>query len=57
MTINISKISQNGSGLDVEWSDGEKSSFNFCGLEITALQKFMKLQGKEHLIFLIFQKI
>jgi len=27
------------------------------GLEITALQKFIKLQEKEHLIFLIFQKI
>jgi len=32
MTINISKISQNGSGLDVEWSDGEKSNFNFMWL-------------------------
>ena len=57
MTTAISKVSQNGSGLDVEWSDGEKSSFNFYGLEITALQKFIKLQEKEHLIFLIFQKI
>ena len=27
----------------------------FYGLEITALQKFIKLQGKEHLIFLVFQ--
>ena len=32
MTINISKISQNGSGLDVEWNDGEKSNFNFMWL-------------------------
>jgi len=32
MTINISKISQNGSGLDVEWNDGEKSDFNFMWL-------------------------
>ena len=32
MTINISKISQNGSGLDVEWNDGEKSNFNFLWL-------------------------
>ena len=32
MTVNISKISQNGSGLDVEWNDGEKSSFNFLWL-------------------------
>jgi len=32
MTINISKICQNGSGLDVEWSDGEKSNFNFMWL-------------------------
>ena len=32
MTINISKISQNGSGLDIEWSDGEKSNFNFMWL-------------------------
>ena len=29
MTITISKISQNGSGLDVVWSDGKKSNFNF----------------------------
>jgi len=29
MTINISKICHNGSGLDVEWSDGEKSNFIF----------------------------
>ena len=28
MTVNISKISQNGSGLDVEWNDGAKSNFN-----------------------------
>jgi len=32
MTINISKIYQNGSGLDVEWNDGEKSNFNFMWL-------------------------
>jgi len=32
MTVNISKISQNGSGLDVEWNDGEKSNFNFLWL-------------------------
>jgi len=32
MTINISKVSQNGSGLDVEWNDGEKSNFNFMWL-------------------------
>ncbi len=32
MTINILKISQNGSGLDVEWNDGEKSNFNFMWL-------------------------
>jgi len=32
MTINISKISQNSSGLDVEWDDGEKSNFNFMWL-------------------------
>jgi len=32
MTVNISKISQNGSGLDVEWNDGEKSNFNFMWL-------------------------
>jgi len=29
MTASILKVSQNGSGLDVEWNDGEKSSFNF----------------------------
>jgi DUF971 family protein len=32
MTITISKVSQNDSGLDVEWDDGEKSSFNFLWL-------------------------
>jgi len=32
MTITISKISQNGSGIDVIWSDGEKSNFNFMWL-------------------------
>jgi len=32
MTLTISKISQNGSGLDVEWNDGEKSNFNFMWL-------------------------
>jgi gamma-butyrobetaine dioxygenase len=32
MRLNISKVSQNGSGLDVEWSDGEKSNFNYLWL-------------------------
>jgi len=32
MTLNILKISKKGSGLDVEWSDGEKSNFNFMWL-------------------------
>ena len=32
MTINISKVSQNRSGLDVLWSDGKKSNFNFMWL-------------------------
>ena len=32
MGITISKIFQNGSGLDVVWSDGEKSNFNFLWL-------------------------
>ncbi len=32
MTISISKVTQNGSGLDVIWSDGEKSNFNFMWL-------------------------
>ena len=32
MGITISKISQNGSGLDIVWSDGEKSNFNFLWL-------------------------
>ena len=32
MRIAISKISQNGSGLDIVWSDGEKSNFNFLWL-------------------------
>ena len=32
MTIAISKISKNRSSLNVEWSDGEKSSFNYMWL-------------------------
>ena len=32
MTVQISKVSKNGSALNVEWSDGEKSSFNFMWL-------------------------
>ena len=32
MAITISKISQNGLGLDVVWNDGEKSNFNFMWL-------------------------
>jgi len=32
MTLNILKVSQNSSGLDVEWSDGERSNFNFMWL-------------------------
>ena len=32
MNVTISKISQNGSGLDIVWSDGEKSNFNFLWL-------------------------
>ena len=32
MTTKISKISKNSSALNVEWSDGEKSNFNFLWL-------------------------
>ena len=32
MTINISKVSSNGSSLDVFWTDGEKSNFNYLWL-------------------------
>ena len=32
MSIQISKISKNGSALNVEWNDGEKSKFNFMWL-------------------------
>jgi len=32
MTTTIATVSANGSSLDVEWSDGEKSSFNFMWL-------------------------
>ena len=32
MTEIISKVSKNGSALNVEWSDGEKSNFNFMWL-------------------------
>jgi len=32
MTTQITKVSKNGSALSVEWSDGEKSNFNFLWL-------------------------
>ena len=32
MKINISKVSANGSSLDVVWDDGEKSNFNYLWL-------------------------
>ena len=32
MTVEISKVSKNGSAINVEWSDGEKSNFNFMWL-------------------------
>ncbi len=32
MPIEISKVSKNGSTLNVEWNDGEKSSFNYMWL-------------------------
>ena len=32
MKINISKVSANGSSLDVVWADGEKSNFNYLWL-------------------------
>jgi len=32
MTVEISRVSKNGSALNVEWSDGEKSNFNFMWL-------------------------
>ena len=32
MAIEISKVSKNGSSLNVEWSDGKKSNFNFMWL-------------------------
>ena len=32
MAIAISKVSKNGSSLNVEWSDGEKSNFNYMWL-------------------------
>ena len=32
MVIEISKVKKNGSALNVEWSDGEKSNFNFLWL-------------------------
>ena len=31
-TIGISKVTKNGSSLNVEWKDGEKSKFNFMWL-------------------------
>ena len=32
MSVQISKVSKNGSALNIEWSDGEKSSFNYMWL-------------------------
>ena len=32
MAVEISKVSKNGSTLNVEWNDGEKSNFNFMWL-------------------------
>ncbi|MDC0247689.1 TauD/TfdA family dioxygenase [Pelagibacteraceae bacterium] len=32
MTVNISKVSKNGSSIDVVWNDGEKSNFNYLWL-------------------------
>ena len=32
MTVEIFKVSKNGSALNVEWSDGKKSNFNFMWL-------------------------
>jgi len=32
MTVNISKVSTNGSSLDIFWTDGKKSSFNYLWL-------------------------
>ena len=32
MVVEIFKVSKNGSSLNVEWSDGEKSNFNFLWL-------------------------
>jgi len=32
MTVNISKVSTNGSSLDILWTDGKKSSFNYLWL-------------------------
>ena len=32
MAIEISKVSKNGSVLNVVWSDGEQSNFNFLWL-------------------------
>ena len=57
MATAISKVSANGSSLDVEWSDGEKSSFNFLWLRDNCPSEIHKTAREEHLIFLIFQKI
>ena len=32
MSVEISKVSKNGSALNIEWSDGERSNFNFLWL-------------------------
>ncbi len=32
MSVKLSKVAKNGSGLNIEWSDGKKSNFNFMWL-------------------------
>ena len=32
MAVKISKVLKNGSGLNIEWTDGKKSNFNFMWL-------------------------
>ena len=41
MRTTITTVSAKGSSLDVEWSDGEKSSFNFLWQQL--FQKFQQM--------------
>jgi len=56
MEEDISKVSKNGSALDVERCEGEKSNSNLMWVRDTAQQLTIKTQDIECLIYLNFQR-